>query len=149
MLMLNRAFFSLQSNWVPTVVALGNLFLNALLDLAFYRLGTWGIPLSTAIVNLAGTIALVGAMRRRLGGIEGARTAASTVRILAAAAALAGVAYAVWKPLETALGHSFPAQVVSLGLALGAGIATYLAAARVLGVRELDAFTRALRRVAR
>ena len=32
MLMLNRAFFSLQSNWIPTAVALGNLFLNALLD---------------------------------------------------------------------------------------------------------------------
>ena len=25
MLMLNRAFFSLQSNWIPTLVALGNL----------------------------------------------------------------------------------------------------------------------------
>ena len=35
--MLNRAFFSLQSNWIPTAVALGNLFLNALLDYLFYR----------------------------------------------------------------------------------------------------------------
>src|SRR5262249_654377 len=35
MLMLNRAFFSLQSNWLPTAVALGNLFLNAVLDVAF------------------------------------------------------------------------------------------------------------------
>jgi putative peptidoglycan lipid II flippase len=149
MLMLNRAFFSLQSNWVPTLVALGNLVLNALLDLAFYRLGTWGIPLSTAIVNIAGTIALLAAMRQRLGGIEGARTASVTVRILAASAALAGVAYAVWKPLEMTLGHSFPAQVISLGFALAAGGATYLAGDRLLAVPELDAFTRALRRVAR
>ena len=37
MLMLNRAFFSLQSNWVPTLVALGNLGLNAFLDLALLR----------------------------------------------------------------------------------------------------------------
>src|SRR6266540_3219693 len=36
MLMLNRAFFSLQSNWIPTLVALVNLALNAVLDLAFY-----------------------------------------------------------------------------------------------------------------
>ena len=43
--MLNRAFFSLQSNWLPTTVALGNLFLNAILDFAFYRFGVWGIPL--------------------------------------------------------------------------------------------------------
>src|SRR5207247_1795027 len=32
MLMLNRAFFSLQENWLPTLVALTNLGLNALLD---------------------------------------------------------------------------------------------------------------------
>ena len=37
MLMLNRAFFSLQSPWIPTWVALGNLGLNAALDAAFYR----------------------------------------------------------------------------------------------------------------
>src|SRR5213079_2715441 len=69
MLMLNRAFFSLQSNWVPTVVALGNLALNAALDAAFYRFGVWGIPLSTSIVNVAGTGALLVLLRRRLGGI--------------------------------------------------------------------------------
>jgi hypothetical protein len=48
MLMLNRAFFSLQAAWVPTGVALANLGLNAVLDAAFYRLGIWGIPLSTS-----------------------------------------------------------------------------------------------------
>ena len=45
MLMLNRAFFSLQSPWIPTWVALGNLGLNAVLDAAFYRFGIWGMPL--------------------------------------------------------------------------------------------------------
>ena len=70
MLMLNRGFFSLQSNWVPTVVALGNLGLNAVLDAAFYSFGTWGIPLSTSLVNIAGTAALLVLLRRRLGRIE-------------------------------------------------------------------------------
>ena len=37
MLMLNRAFFSLQSNWIPTIVALGNLFVNVVLDLRSSR----------------------------------------------------------------------------------------------------------------
>jgi putative peptidoglycan lipid II flippase len=67
MLMLNRAFFSLQSNWIPTLVALGNLFVNVVLDLAFAPLGIWGIPLATSIVNIAGTVGLVVlAYRRRL-----------------------------------------------------------------------------------
>ncbi len=67
MLMLNRAFFSLQSNWIPTVVALGNLFLNALLDVGVLPLGIWGIPLATSLVNIAGTAALLLLLRRRLG----------------------------------------------------------------------------------
>ena len=138
MLMLNRAFFSLQSNWLPTVVALGNLFLNALLDLAFYRFGTWGIPLATALVNIAGTAALLVLLRRRIGGVEAAKTASATARVLVASAAVAAVAYGVWKPLDSALGRSFGAQVVSLGVALVAAGAVYLGACRIAGVRELQ-----------
>ncbi len=59
MLMLNRAFFSLQSNWIPTLIALGNLALNAALDAAFYRLGTWGIPLATSVANVAAVVVLL------------------------------------------------------------------------------------------
>jgi putative peptidoglycan lipid II flippase len=149
MLMLNRGFFSLQSNWIPTAVALGNLFLNAILDLVFYRFGTWGIPLSTAIVNIVGTIALVILMRRRLGGIEGPKTAAAAVKITLASAAVATVAYGVWEPLDAMLHRSFPAQVVSLGAALAAATATYLAGCSLMRVRELDALLSLARRFRR
>ena len=63
-----------------------------------------------------------------------------------AAAATAGVAWVVWKPLDSVLGHSFGAQVVSLGLALAAAILTYLLGCRVLRVPELDTLLRLLRR---
>jgi len=139
MLMLNRAFFSLQENWVPTLVALGNLFLNALLDLAFYRFGTWGIPLSTAVVNVLGTIALAVALRGRLGRIDGAAISASLAKIIAASALVAVVSYAVWRPLDQLVGRSFGGQAVSLGVALAAATATYLAACRALRVREMQA----------
>jgi putative peptidoglycan lipid II flippase len=139
MLMLNRAFFSLQSNWIPTVVALANLGLNAALDAAFYRVGVWGIPLSTSIVNLAGTAALLVLLRRRLGGIDFGGVAEATVLVLAAADVLAGVAYGLWWPLDHALGHSLAAQIFSLGVALAGGGAAYFYAARALGVRELSA----------
>ncbi|HEY8704804.1 MAG TPA: murein biosynthesis integral membrane protein MurJ [Gaiellaceae bacterium] len=138
MLMLNRAFFSLQSNWVPTVIALGNLFLNVLLDLAFYRVGTWGIALSTAICNIAGTVALLVLLRRRLGRFEGGAIAMTVVKVVAASAPVAAVAWFVWHPLDSALGRSFPAQVVSLGLALAASVGVYLGACRLLRVRELQ-----------
>jgi putative peptidoglycan lipid II flippase len=139
MLMLNRAFFSLQSNWIPTAVALANLFLNALLDLAFYHLGTWGLPLSTALVNVAGSAALLYLLRRRIGRLDGRAIIASVSRILAASVLVAGVSYGIWEPLDAAVGRSFPAQVLSLGVALGASAAVYFWACRALRVREMQA----------
>ena len=139
MLMLNRAFFSLQSNWIPTVVALGNLVLNAALDAAFYRFGTWGIPLSTAVVNLAGTAVLLVLLRRRLGRIEGRETADSLARIVVASLALGAVAFGVWYGLDRAAGRSFGGQLLSVSAALAAGTAVYLVACRALRVREMEA----------
>jgi putative peptidoglycan lipid II flippase len=139
MLMLNRAFFSLQSPWLPTAVAFGNLGLNAALDGVFYRFGIWGIPLSTTLVNIAGTAALLDLLRRRLGGIELARTARAFVLITIASAVLAGVSYGVWRLLDDALGRSLGAQIVSLGAALVAGFGAYAISCRLLGVRELEA----------
>ena len=99
-------------------------------------------------MNIAGTIALLVLIRRRLGGIEGTRTAAATARVAVAAAAAAGVAFVVWEPLDSALGRTFPAQLVSLGAALVAASAVYLGSCRVLGVRELDLVLSLRRRVA-
>jgi putative peptidoglycan lipid II flippase len=138
MLMLNRAFFSLQSNWVPTAIALGNLFLNVILDAVLYHVGAWGIALSTAICNVAGTAALLLLLRRRIGHFEGRRIAVTVMKVSVASAAVAAVAWFVWHPLDSVLGRSFPAQVVSLGLALAASVGVYLAGCKVLKVREMD-----------
>jgi putative peptidoglycan lipid II flippase len=142
MLMLNRAFFSLQSPWIPSWVALGNLAVNAALDGAFYRLGFWGIPLSTSVVNIAGTWALLVLLRRRLGRIELAQTARTFLLVCVASAVLAGVAWWGWHLLDTALGRSLPAQIVSLGVGLAAGLAAFLGSARLLGVEELELVAR-------
>ena len=42
MLILNRSFYAVQTNWMPTGVAVGAVALNALLDTWFYRLGYLG-----------------------------------------------------------------------------------------------------------
>jgi putative peptidoglycan lipid II flippase len=139
MLMLNRAFFSLQSPWIPTAVALGNLGLNAALDGAFYRFGTWGIPLATAVVNIAGTAALLDLLRRRLGRIELAETTRAFMKITLASVVLGGVAYGVWRALDEQLGRSLGAQIASLGTALLAGGLAYGFSCRLLRVRELKA----------
>ena len=139
MLMLNRAFFSLQQNWIPTWIALGNLALNAALDGVFYRFGIWGIPLATSIVNIAGTAALLYMLRRRLDGRLGfGATAQGVARIAAASVVAGGAAFAVWWVVDDKLGRSTWAQIFSLGLAVVAAIDAYLAACLVLKVQEIS-----------
>jgi putative peptidoglycan lipid II flippase len=140
MLMLNRAFFSLQSNWIPTWIALGNLFLNGVLDYVLGKwVGVWGIPLATAICNIAGAWALLVVLRRRIRRIDGGAIASTTVRVCVASAVVGAVSWTIWRPLDSWLGRSFPAQVVALGAALAAAVAVYLFCCRLLQVREMNA----------
>ena len=139
MLILNRSFYAVQSNWIPTAVALGAVALNAGLNAVFYRFGIWGIPLATAVVNVVGAATLLVLMRRRVGLEPLSRSGAVVGRIALAGALAAGTAFAVWYGLDDWLGRSAGAQVVSVGAALVAAGLAYAGAARVLGVRELEA----------
>jgi putative peptidoglycan lipid II flippase len=139
MLILNRSFYAVQSNWIPTAVALGAVALNAALCAAFYRLGIWGIPLATAVVNVAGSAALVVMMRRRVVLEPLARTLAVVARIAVAGVVAAGAAFLLWYGLDDWLGRSLIAQLLAVGTALLAAGLVYAGAARALGVRELEA----------
>jgi putative peptidoglycan lipid II flippase len=140
MLMLNRAFFSLQSPWTPTAVALGNLALNTLLYYAFYRVGTWGIPLAISLANVAGAAALLLLLQRRLGRIDFGRISSSLGRVVVASGVLGAVAYGVFAGLDGRV-----PVLAALVAALAAGAGAYAVSARLLGIRELEALL-ALRR---
>ena len=146
MLMLSRGFYGLQSNWIPTAIGVGTLGLNAMLDVALYRVGIWGIPLATSLVNIVGVAFLVFFLRRRVGGVDLARIIDAVVRVTVASAVLGGVAFGIWYVLDEALGRSTAAQIVSLGGALAVGAIVYLATCRVLRVRETDVLRQAISR---
>jgi putative peptidoglycan lipid II flippase len=139
MLILNRSFYAVQSNWIPTGVALGAVVLNAALNGVFYRFGIWGIPLASAVVNVVGAATLLAMMRRRVGLEAASRTAGIVARIAAAAALGAGTAFLVWFGIDEWLGRPVGAQLVSVSVALAAAGAVYAGAAWALGVRELEA----------
>jgi putative peptidoglycan lipid II flippase len=146
MLMLNRAFFSLQSAWVPSAIALGNLALNVALNAVLYRVGIWGIPLATSLVNIAGTVALVLVFRRRLGTMDGRAIASSYGRIALGSALAGGVAFGVWLALDEALGRSLGAQVVSVGGGIAVAMGAYVGLAWLLRIRELATLLSLVRR---
>jgi putative peptidoglycan lipid II flippase len=139
MLILNRSFYAVQTNWVPTGIALGAVALNAAFDTVFYRLGIWGIPLATSTVNIVAAGLLLVMMRRRIGLEHVGRTLAVVGRVAAAGAVAAGAAFAVWYGLDELVGRGLAGQVVSLGAAFAVGALVYLGLARALGLRELEA----------
>jgi putative peptidoglycan lipid II flippase len=145
-LLLTRTFFSLQRPWLPTAIAAGNLAVTALAALGLYHLGVGGIVAATAIATGASVVAQCVILRRLLSGLELGRLLDTGIRITLAAAALAAVSFGIWDVLDNALGRDLPAQIASLGVALGAGGLVYVGAAKLLRIAELEQIMRLVRR---
>ena len=146
-LLLTRTFFSLQRPWLPTAISAGNLVITAGVALLLYEpYGVGGIVAATGIATIASVIAQAWVLRGQLGRLELGQLIWSGSRILLAAAALAAVSYGVWDVLDSELGRDLGAQIAAVGLALGAGALTYLAAVLALRVPEATQALRVIRR---
>jgi putative peptidoglycan lipid II flippase len=147
-LLLTRTFFSLQRPWIPTAVAGSNLVVDIIFSFALYSpFGIGGVVAATVIATVSSVVAEVVILRRQLHGLDLRRLLDSAIRVTAAAALLAGVSYAVWYGLDQELGRSTIAQIVSLGVALAAGFATYFGAVMTLRVPEAGQILRLVRRI--
>jgi len=113
---------------------------TALTALALYHLGVVGSSPRPAIATTASVVAQCVILRRILHGLELGRLLAAAVRITLAAAPSPPSAVGVWDLLDGALGLRGPpgGQVVSLGVALFLGLLTYLGAAKLMRIAELD-----------
>jgi putative peptidoglycan lipid II flippase len=147
-LLLTRTFFSLQRPWVPTAVAGSNLVVDVIFSFALYSpFGVGGVVAATVIATVSSVVAQTVILRRQLHGLDLGRLFETTARVVFAAALLAGVSYLVWHGLDQELGRSTIAQIVSLGLALAAGFATYFVAVLALRVPEANQIVRLVRRI--
>jgi putative peptidoglycan lipid II flippase len=146
-LLLTRTFFSLQRPWLPTALGAATLVVNLVVALALVGpYGIGGIVVATAFASAAMTAGQAYYLRRELGGrLEGAETLRAVARMLVAAAALAAVAYLLWRGLDELLGRSLPAQILSVGGGLVAGIAAYTAVVVALRVPEAQQIREAVR----
>jgi putative peptidoglycan lipid II flippase len=136
--LLNRAFYSIQKPWLPLTVGAINLTLNAGLDLLLYKpLGVGGITLSTSLVSLFNSLALMFLLSPRIGGIGSRRIAWTFTRSVIALIPLALVAYGVWWGLDSILPESIGSEILSVGLAYLFGGAAYCLAAWAMRMSEL------------
>jgi putative peptidoglycan lipid II flippase len=136
-LLFSRTFFSLQRPWATTALSGVNLLVNAALAAALH--GPFGIA-GIVVGTVAGTVTMCLSqgwlLRGELGGVEGKRTLEAALRMLAAAALLAAVAYGAWRALDGLLGGGSFAQALAVLAAIAAGAAAYGAAVWALRVPE-------------
>jgi putative peptidoglycan lipid II flippase len=144
-LLFSRTFFSLQKPWFTTALAMVNLTVNAVFSAIFYY--PWGIT-GVVLGSVAGTFAMAVAqawvLRRDLGGIDGQRTLRTVARIVVATVVMGLVSYFVWWLFDTGLGTSLIAQIISLGLGIGAGILVYAGCVTRMNVEEAHQIRRLL-----
>jgi putative peptidoglycan lipid II flippase len=126
-LLLSRTFFALQRPWIPTKLAAMNIVVDIIVSLALYKpLGIAGLVIGTIAANVVMTALQLRRLRIGFNGrLEGAQTIMITVRIVIAAAGAAAVGYLVWKGVDSLLGLSLTAQILSVGIALAAAGALY------------------------
>ena len=117
--LLNRAFYSIQKPWVPLIMGVVNLALNAGLDLLLYKpLGVGGITLSTSLVSLFNFFALMFLLSPRIGGVDARRVAWSAARSISRSDPAGGGRLRGVVGLSTRLSASRSGpQIVSVGLA--------------------------------
>jgi putative peptidoglycan lipid II flippase len=126
-LLFSRTFFALQRPWIPTKLAAINVVVDIIVSVALYKpLGIAGPVIGTVVANIVMTALQARRLRIGFNGrLEGAQTTMITLRILVATALATPVGYFVWKGLDSALGLSLIAQIISVGLGLGAAMVLY------------------------
>ncbi|MDQ3973824.1 MAG: murein biosynthesis integral membrane protein MurJ, partial [Actinomycetota bacterium] len=109
--LLLRAHYALQDTRTPALVNLAAVSLNVAADVVLFAVlpGQWkvvGLALGHASAYTFGAALLALRLRRRLGGLEEARTLSTLARVAAASALMGVVAWAVARALATGLGTS-------------------------------------------
>jgi putative peptidoglycan lipid II flippase len=137
-LLLTRTFFALQRPWIPTRLAALNMVVDAIVSIALYKpLGIAGLVIGTAVANAMMTALQVHRLRVGFNGrLEGGQTLMITVRILVATVIMSVLAWALWSGLNSLLGTSLLAQIVSLGVAIAAAGALYAKAVLTMRIPE-------------
>ena len=145
---LMRAFYARQDTrtpWIVNIIAVATTVATAIP--AFAVLGVPGLGLAHALTYIVGTIVGGAILRRRAGGLDGARLASSHLRIGLASIATGLVAWVVAEGLGDVVAvQTLGGQLAQVSVAMVAGLVTYAASTKALRVEEFDGFIALLAR---
>jgi putative peptidoglycan lipid II flippase len=138
-----RAFYAMQDTKTPFLINCAAVALNIAVNLPLYHyFGVEGLAAGHALAYTFGAAVQARVLARRIGGIDGPRLRASFARIGGASIGMGGVTWLVAELCERGFdGTATLDQLIGLGAPVIAGVISYLAFARMLGVRELALVT--------
>jgi putative peptidoglycan lipid II flippase len=141
-----RAYFARQDTRTPLLVAVVGMTITVLFSLGLRgRLGQAGLALANSIGVSTEVGLLLWLARRPLGGLDGNRLLGTVLRSLAATAVM-GLALSVLNARWPLSSEGLLRQALFLGVALALGGGVYLVAAWGLGLDEIRALGRLIRR---
>lgn len=131
-------FYALHDSRTPVAVSVAVVLLNAGLNWVLAALiGYRGLALGTSIAAIVNGGLLLWLLRRRLGGIEGARLATSLAKITAAAIVMGLATWGAERTLRAAVpGMHVAGQILRLAGAMAVAFATLAASAHLLRIAE-------------
>jgi putative peptidoglycan lipid II flippase len=145
--LLNRGFYGIQKTWVPLIVGVANLALNALLNYLLYRpLGVGGITLATSLVSTFNFFALIVLLGRNVGSLQAGRLLGGVAKSIVCLVPLSVLGFGSWWLIDQELGRSVWAQLLSVGMGYTLGFAAYAGTAKLLRMKEIDELIGAIRR---
>jgi putative peptidoglycan lipid II flippase len=133
-------FYALHRSRVPAMVSASAIAFNVVLSVALVRtMGFRGLALGTSLAALFNGALLVWLLRRELNGINGASLAIAMAKTVIAGLIMTAAAVGVDAAMRAALpGGHFAMQAARLGAAIGVGLMTLAASAKLLRLREFD-----------
>jgi putative peptidoglycan lipid II flippase len=136
------AFYSLNDARTPMIVSVLSIVINwgtATVMVRGAGFGHEGLALSTSAVALFGFLVQFLLLRKRIGGVYGRALLSQTFRIVAASLVMGGVIWLSSRGMRSWLGVSHWARIGDVAVSLPLGIGVYYAAAKALGLNEIDA----------
>ncbi len=141
LMVVHRAFYAVEDQWTPLRAGMSCVVVNVLLNLALvWPLGGRGLALATTLATVLQFALVAMWAGRRFGAIADAPTVWLLIRVLAAVASMALVCVLMgwWVAPNASSGRA----ALRLSLVVPVAAIVYYAAARWLGIREVDDFLR-------
>jgi len=146
-MVLSRAFYSLQDVFTPVKVSLAVLVLNILLNfLLISPLKHSGLALATSLSMIFNVIILFFLLRRKLKRLEGKKIFFSLAKISFITIIMGMVVYLILKGVSTLDMPSLVSGIIQVSLALGAGAVVFFFLSYLLKLEELKVLLEAFRK---